>query len=487
VGEVFLYTGVGEGAIEIPTDVVRIRIDPSVLVIAEWAFALKFKLRYKLREVQLHDGLREICDYAFQNCRALNVVHISDGVERIGDHVFSCCILTKFRSPPLVTTIPYALFHHCNRMLSLEVPENVVRVKGFAFDHCYSLRNVALATNTIVEDAESTFQFCDELLQIFNTRKAIVIALQTRFNGLPIHSKMYYKSYYDQMTAEEFLNTIIIGENGELDPTGFQQDCLGMTPLHILACSTVHSLELYRVMINNYPENLIVADAWGALPLLYAVLGNAPSEIIHFLVNRYQSLYPDHGFDWRDMLITLARVSASEGVIQNLLDVKQILSSEYNINWERVFWALRSATFYRPYAYPETFCFLTRCSIATRINAIGVKHFRDAMAYDWTGSALSFNRQAWRDAILAKLDYYESEYGRLKETTSILELAIWKMKINDGSKDLCEKMGGGSKKIKRDGPEFRLQCRISCGANIVIKNVWPYLLPSKCVHSRRHQ
>lgn len=49
--EVFLYTGVGEGAIEIPTDVVCVRIDPSVLVIAEWAFALKFKLRYKLREV----------------------------------------------------------------------------------------------------------------------------------------------------------------------------------------------------------------------------------------------------------------------------------------------------------------------------------------------------------------------------------------------------------------------------------------------------
>ena len=127
--KVFLYTGVGEGAIEIPTVIVCVRIDPSVLVIAEWAFALKFKLRYKLREVQLHDGLHEICDYAFQNCRALNVVHISDGVERIGDHVFSQCILTKFRSPPLVTTIPYALFHNCRSMFSLEVPENVVRVK----------------------------------------------------------------------------------------------------------------------------------------------------------------------------------------------------------------------------------------------------------------------------------------------------------------------------------------------------------------------
>ena len=199
----------------------------------------------------------------------------------------------------------------------------------------------------MVEDAETTFQFCDYLLQIFNTRKAIVIALQTRFNGLPIHSKMYYKSYYNTMAFDDIRNLIIIGVNGERNPTGLQQDCLGMTPLHNLACSTVHSLELYQLMIGEYPENLIIKDEWGTLPLLYAVWGNA-SEIVHFLVNRYQSLYPDHEFDWSDMVTALGRASASEGVIQNRLDVKQILSSEYNINWERVFGALRSATFFRP-------------------------------------------------------------------------------------------------------------------------------------------
>jgi hypothetical protein len=106
------------------------------------------------------------------------------------------------------------------------------------------------------------------------------------------------------------------------------------------------------------------------------------------------------------------------------------------------------------------------------------------MADDWMGrNSYFFNGHAWRDETLAKLEYYESEYGRLKEVTSLLELAIWKMKINDGIKDLCETMGGGNKKIKRDGAEFRLQCRISCGANIVIKNVWPYLLPSDFVRS----
>jgi hypothetical protein len=59
--------------------------------------------------------------------------------------------------------------------------------------------------------------------------------------------------------------------------------------------------------------------------------------------------------------------------------------------------------------------------------------------------------------------------------TSLLELAIWKMKINDGGND------------QMDQSEFRLQCRISCGADYVIENVFPYLLPPDFVRFPRHQ
>jgi len=175
----------------------------------------------------------------------------------------------------------------------VEVPD-IIRVDGDAFSCCHSLRNATLASNTVVgEDAtvlddvdgvngirieNHAFSECSDLLYIFDTVEAIVIALRNRFNGLTLHSRIYYKSYNHLMTAEEFLSMIIIGENGELDPTGLQQDCLGMTALHILACSTVQCLGLYQVMIEKYPENLIVEDAWGDVPLLYAVWGDAPSD-----------------------------------------------------------------------------------------------------------------------------------------------------------------------------------------------------------------
>jgi hypothetical protein len=426
-----------------------------------------------METIELHEGLREIGPGAFQNCRSLKEVQSSGGVESIGIGAFYSCVrFNKFRSPPLVTTIPFVMLNNCTGLFSLELPEIIIRVGDHAFCHCRSLRNVALASNTVVN--ENVFIHCLDLLHIFGTQEAIVDALRNRFNRLPIHCKMYYKSYYP-MVLEEIRN-IIMSENGELHPTGLQQDCLGMTLLHILACSTVQFLELYQIMIEKYPESLIVEDAWGAVPLLYAVWGDTPNEIVELLVNSYQSLYPDHDFNWNGMLITLGQANAPEGVIQNLLDVKQTLSPEHNINWDQILGELVDR------ADPKTFCFLTRCSIATRVNAIGVKHFRDAMVDDWMGDDHDFNREEWRTETITKLEYYESEYRRLKEITSLLELALWKLRMDNSILE-GDAVGRGSKKMKFDQSDFRLQCRVSCGADHVVETVWPYSLPPDFVRS----
>jgi hypothetical protein len=476
--DVFVYiTGIGEGAV-VPRDVVRVRIDPSVLVIPEHTF---FQ-RCKLETIELHDGLREIGYNAFSGCAALREVRLSDGVERIGCSTFSGCRkFTKFRSPPLVTTIPLCMLHYNQSLLSVEVPEVMIQIGRYACYNCQSLRNVALAFNTVVE--LHPFQYCTDLLRIFNTEEAIVNALRNRFDGLPFHSKMYYISYYPKSLEE--IRNIIMSENGELHPSGLQQDCLGMTPLHILACSTVQCLELYQLIVDNFPGSLIVEDAWGATPLLYAIWGEAPSEIVELLVNSYQSLYPDHDFNWNDMLITLGRANASKYAIQNLIDVQQRLSPGYNVNWDHILGviAIRPA---RPGFTPlpssvtsATFCFLVRCSIAKRVKAMGIKHFRDAMTDDWMGDDRDFNSEEWRTETLTKLEYYESEYQRLKEITSLLELALWKLRMDDDSKA----GGRGNKKMKFDQSDFRLQCRVSCGANHVVENVWPYSLPPDFVRS----
>ena len=99
------------------------------------------------------------------------------------------------------------------------------------------------------------------------------------------------------------------------------------------------------------------------------------------------------------------------------------------------------------------------------------------------------SRSAPLNEIRSKLARYEVEYHKLKEATSMLELVMWKFKINESMLDLLlwkskinesnsiKTESRESKKLKVDAAFARSQCRVNCGADIVIPCVFPYLLP----------
>jgi len=480
--EVFVYTG--PGGDDVPQDVARFRVDPSVTSIPDNTF----RERTKLTEVELCEGIVEIGAESFWCCGITKIIipttlrrinhwafykslrcpiHLHDGIESIETGAFAYCIFTNFRVPPLITVIPGGLLSNCKSTFSVEMPESVTEIGDIAFYKCHYLRNVAFPPNVVIGD--EILSKATDLLQLFGSEAEIIRNLKNRFDGLPIHSSVYFQSYQQGVLQR------LIASGDELDPTGNQQDCLGMTPLHIVVCSSVHNLEVYRLIVEKYPTNLITVDRWGAVPLLYAFWGDAPTAIVQFLLESYQSLYPNHEFDWTDMVITLGRANAPVAVIQNLLDVQHTLSPGYNIDWDQILVELERATSRdEPFAHPATFCFLTRCSIAARVSTIGVKHFRDDMADDWMGyNNSAFNREMWHNETLTKLEYYESSYQKLKESTSLLELVLWKMNIDASTIDNGDAMGDNN----------RLECRTNCGADFVIENVLPYLMPSDFVRS----
>jgi hypothetical protein len=171
---------------------------------------------------------------------------------------------------------------------------------------------VAFPPNAVINDnifgEQSEYEGSDLHRLLFGSIAEIIRVLQHRFDGLRIHKLVYYQSY-NQGVLQTLIATINRTSDQHrtsmLDPTGNQQDCLGMTPLHILACSSVHDIEVYRLIVEKYPANLITEDRWGATPLLYAFWGAAPAEIIRFLVDSYQSLYPDQVFNWTMMVETM--------------------------------------------------------------------------------------------------------------------------------------------------------------------------------------
>lgn len=163
------------------------------------------------------------------------------------------------------------------------------------------------------------------------------------------------------------------------DSTGNQRDRLGMTPLHIMACSSVQDIESYKVFVEKYPENLITEDSWGALPILYAVWGSVSKDILQFLIDSYQSLYPDHEFNWTVMVESLLS-GLQEETVYKLLDVQQKFFSDQIIDW---FDLLDKAVSLPSEANDfvctklESFRIIVQCSIMERVRDIGLKKWRN--------------------------------------------------------------------------------------------------------------
>ena len=80
--------------------------------------------------------------------------------------------------------------------------------------------------------------------------------------------------------------------------------------------------------------------------------------------------------------------------------------------------------------------------------------------------------------IRARIAHFEDEYLKLKEITTILELALWKLRMNENIPQ--EEVSHCHKKMRIDELEFRRQCRVTGGADVIIGHVLPFLINTGC-------
>jgi len=489
----------------------RIAVPSTVTIIHSNAFS-----RCKqLKEVEFCEGLQEIRDEAFlsvgplkrltfpntvRNIGTLAFCHVyqlqylrlPEAIESIGMYAFGHNRCTTCRIPPSLTSIAGYFIGRCQSMFSIELPEGITSVERHALQECHSLRNIAFPRNAEVR--HNAFDRCTDLQQLHGTEEELINALQHRFDNLLIHKVVYYQSY-NNVTSDQLNDATNMGSghkrsllSTKLNPTGKHQDCLGMTPLHIMACSTVQSIDLYKVLIEQYPENLITEDRWGSIPLLYAVWGQAPDEIVHYLVESYKSIHPKYEFNWTKLVEQLCLGNASTSSIQMLLDVQQDFPDQ-TIDWQTII--QKAAMKETPSVQADVFGFLAKNSYSKRIDAIGIKQWRDdatvkieermmiengpiEMPKSYLLSSDLPQRQHWLFSFIFKLSRYEARYQELKEATTVLELVLWKNKISEARKSTNQD-GGSRKKMKFEESDFREQCRSRNGVDIVIENVLPYL------------
>jgi len=434
-----------------------------------------------LLSVTLPSSLRVIGEESFEGCDKLNEIHIPDTIESIEERAFKRCNFTNFPMPPSIgNDLDISILDGNISLVSLELPETVTKEHiddnyASGSDGLINLRNISLPSECEIDPV--AFHNSTDLRVAFpdaDTDDTIIDALKQRFDNLPIHKICYYQSYHDNETTMQHLkreiNPWTSKPPGQLNTTGKQQDNLGMTPLHILACSTKQNVETYKLLIEKYPETLIMKDKWGDVPLLYALWCNVPTEVLNLLVESYKSLHPNYEINWKGMLETLAERNVPLANIQKLINTQHQVSSDYNYNMQAIVMELaRSdtglAAFGRRGTSIETFRYLLRISVTDRLDSLGIRRWR----IDLENCIKSLPEEAkFRDMdILAVYDRLAT-YEIAKEATSVLELALWKAKIDESR----------SKRARVDSSmSYKDQCRINSGADIVIRNVLPYLLP----------
>jgi len=432
-----------------------------------------------LKRLTIPNTVRSIGDLAFCHVYQLQYLRLPEGIESIGMFAFGHNRCTTCRIPPSLTRLPSHFIGSSKSMFSLEISEGVMNISGHKTQcNFQSLRNIAFPLNAEVEDIDKVFERCTVLQQLYGTQEDITKALKRRFDDLPIHKMIYYQSY-DNVTVEQLNNATNMRRGqrrslrSKLDPSGSQGDCLGMTPLHILACSTVQNLELYRVLVNKYPETLIAKDRWEAIPLLYAIWGNAPDEIVEFLLDSYKSVHPNYELNWTNMMKTLDTANVPLDVIRNLLDKQERSFSDQSIEWDVVL--KQAASGFLLGSEEEDSQKRLRClvkySMAERIRAIGLKQYRDDMSNMIEGEGEMHRRQNWLDGVKRGLSEYEKKYNELKEATTMIELILWENEINKSTSENKH----SKKRAKIEEADLRKQCRVNCGANIINQHVLPFL------------
>eukprot|EP00980_Cylindrotheca_fusiformis_P004630 scaffold991_cov128-Cylindrotheca_fusiformis.AAC.2 len=384
-----------------------------------------------LESVHIPRTCTEIGQAAFSGCDALSSIELPVGLTEIHEAMFRRCLSLKIiYIPPTVTILGPGVFEECSALESIELPYGLDSIGGQAFFRCKSLVNIAIP-KTVEHMGVRAFDECDLLLKPYsNDEEALIYDLMKRFETLPVHDFCYNRFAsraqpleQEQITQMEDLEESILHE-AAIDPG---VDIFGMTPLHIAVLSGRPDYTLCRWLLTKYPSSVATKDAIGGnSPITYACRTNAPLSIVKLLVDTQMTILPSSEIDWKG-LIDSAIPSASSDMLK----------------------------------------LLVRYSVAISLQCIGLRRWRSNIENAIEGIPEATNgvpRKLQIMLVVVLVGIYTQ-----KERLSLLETALWKMKIDEQ-----KSMIGNHPNVKLTD-EMRQDCRISCGGEIIIPMVLSYL------------
>jgi len=514
----FVYTGQ-----PIPRNITDLSVDPSVRRIEDQAFEdyfqlcsvsippaveeigkQAFKLCFSLVDVRLHQGLKSIGTEAFAECNALVDIDLPTGLTAIGDSTFSeCQSLLTVRMPTTVETIGNAafcnckslvnirlheglkrigkeVFRNCKALLDIEIPQGINAIKTRSFYGCRSLRTISMP-NTVEMIGDCALYGCVSLVdaqlgsgvkrigcEAFDKCRALsAIALplslevleERAFRGCKnlrgiefLSAGINIRSASDCFeNCTDLVNAVLpveyVGYGSLADNT--------FSGCHFLQDLFEDGSDWLRGRFSNLPiHNACYESAITRVDELNRILDDSSSDLLD------DSLLID-AFEMTPFHILATSASLRLDLLECLLDSypMDILGfKDKNENTMMDYLLIHSSSRAVPLLQ-----MVLNTAVVNRISTWhprgnwGSHLFLLAEKIPWNGD-LEGRREHTRDFLSPVGDYTRVEM------TSLLELAVWKMKMNSERVEETPSNSVG-----------RESCRCQSGAGVVIENVFGFL------------
>mmetsp|Transcript_22524 Transcript_22524/g.55788 ORF Transcript_22524/g.55788 Transcript_22524/m.55788 type:complete len:481 (+) Transcript_22524:240-1682(+) len=437
----------GQSIKSISKSVIHVTVDPFVRKIKENAFQdcevlqsivvpttvetigkESFKNCSSLVDLQLRKGLTSIGSSAFFRCTSLMEIDLPEGLTLIERSTFySCTSLRRVSVPATVETIRSRAFFGCSSLIDVQLHEGLVSIGDNAFAWCTALSVIGLPTS-LRYTAFAAFYKCKGLLGVeIPTTSNLKLSTFCFFDCRNLVTISVPNSNGDELVRSAFCACPFFQGN---DAKRSLQDRFANLPIHEVCynSSSASVDELNRALDScNSVGGDNLKDAFGLTPLHILVTSPYPkTDVLERLLEFCPIWCKDK--DGNTMMDYLLRLTPRKAIPLMQLVLKKAVLDRLSGCWLERRW---------------------RLELANRMESIWS---------DDNDDNVSLRNQR----LMGLLEYFGS--CMRTEMTSLMELALWKMRM---------------RKFQKEGSEndinYRESCQCQCGMGVVAGHVTRFL------------
>eukprot|EP00984_Skeletonema_dohrnii_P026303 scaffold15630_cov78-Skeletonema_dohrnii-CCMP3373.AAC.1 len=186
----------------VPPGVTRVRIHESVTVIPAEAFDENLDIE----EVECHNRVKTVKEWAFNRCRSLRIV-IMLGVEDVQTQAFADCKALDDVKCDKLEIIGRGAFAGCESLRSINLPSAEI-VEGYAFNCCTALTNIKF-DKELESIEEMAFRNCTSLEGITIPLKDGMITENGIFHGC---KKLVHVDLVEGAVLRDTIDALLLDE-----------------------------------------------------------------------------------------------------------------------------------------------------------------------------------------------------------------------------------------------------------------------------------